>query len=200
MYDELTARYTFACPAAGEARVPLSRFRLLERLPGAEHPAVYKVTFACSCGDDHEGLVTHAELDWAPLGASAATFFNMMTARLEPIAEELLDHAARLIQGGAWPWSFFCYPEGRPRPAFPSAFRALAPADDRVGLAVDCPACAVTSINLVTHRHVDEPFYSDPRVDVVEHVFRHDRDDLVAAFREELESGAFDARRRRLDA
>ena len=34
MYDQLTGRYTFACPARGEVRVPLSRFRVLERLPG----------------------------------------------------------------------------------------------------------------------------------------------------------------------
>ena len=61
----------------------LSAFRSLERLPGASHPAVYRVVFACSCGGEHEGLVTHDDLDWAPLGASGAEFFNLMTARVE---------------------------------------------------------------------------------------------------------------------
>jgi hypothetical protein len=194
MYDGLTGRYRFSCPAAGEVRVRLSGFRLLDRLEGAAHPAVYKVTFACPCGDDHEGLVAHDDLDWKPLGADAVEFFNVMTRRLESAGDELLDQAARRIGAGAWPWSFFCYPEGRPRPVFPSAFRVLAPADELVGVAVRCPACARTSVNVVSHRHVDEPFYSDRRVGVVEHVFDADREAIVAAFREELESGSFDAR------
>ena len=59
MYDQLTGSYTFACPVHGEVRVTLSRFRILERLLGAAHPAVYKITFACDCGGEHDGLVTH---------------------------------------------------------------------------------------------------------------------------------------------
>jgi hypothetical protein len=198
MYDGLTGRYTFGCPATGEARVRLSRFRSLERLAGAAHPAVYRVAFECPCGEEHGGFVSHDELDWAPLGAVAAAFFNVMTRRLEPAGQDLLEHAARHIGSGYWPWSFFCYPEGRPRPVFPSAFRLLAPAHDRVGLAVRCPSCAATSVNLVSARHVDEPFFNDARVGVVEHVFDADRDTIVAQFREELESGAFDARRHEL--
>ena len=61
----------------------LSRFRVLERLPGAAHPAVFKVTFACDCGGEHEGLVTHEELDSAPLAGSDSAFLNLMTDRLE---------------------------------------------------------------------------------------------------------------------
>ena len=57
MYDPLTGRFTFACPTRGEARVTLSAFRRLERLPGAAHPAVYRVRFACVCGGEHDGLV-----------------------------------------------------------------------------------------------------------------------------------------------
>ena len=110
MYDQLTGRYTFACPARGEVRLALSRFRILERLPGAAHPAVYKITFACDCGGEHDGLVTHDELDWAPLAGTDSAFLNLMTARLESAADDLLDLAARQIQAGAWPWSFFCYP------------------------------------------------------------------------------------------
>jgi hypothetical protein len=198
VYDGLTGRYTFRCPAAGEARVRLSRFRSLDRLAGPSHPAVYRVLFACPCGEEHEGLVSHDELDWAPLGAAADDFLNLMTGRLEPAGDELLALAATRIGAGEWPWSFFCYPEGRPRPVFPSAFRLLAAADARVGVAVRCPDCGGTSVNLVSHRHVDEPFWNDPDVGVVEHVFGADADSLVDAFRAELESGAFDARRLRL--
>ena len=50
MYDALTTRYTFACPERGESRVRLSSFRLLDRLPGAAHPAVFQVVFDCPCG------------------------------------------------------------------------------------------------------------------------------------------------------
>jgi hypothetical protein len=195
VYDGLTGRYTFRCPAAGQARVPLSQFRSLDRLEGPSHPAVYRVRFACPCGEEHEGLVSHDELDWAPLGAAADEFLNLMTGRLEPAADELLALAATRIGAGEWPWSFFCYPEGQPRPVFPSAFRLLAAAEERVGVAVRCPDCGGTSVNVVTHRHVDEPFFNDPDVGVVEHVFRADTDALVDAFRAELDSGAFDARR-----
>ena len=200
MYDELTGRYTFACPARGEVRVTLSSFRILERLPGAAHPAVYKVTFACACGGEHDGLVTHDDLDWAPLAGSGSAFLNLMTARLEPIALDLLDLAARHIQTGSWPWSFFCYPEERPRPVTPSAFRVLAGGGDEVGLAVECPSCAQTSVNVVTRAHVDVPFYNDRRVGVVEHIFARDRELALSAFRDELDSGVFDARRRDLAA
>lgn len=200
MYDGLTGRYTFSCPVAGEVRVRLSGFRAVDRLPGAAHPAVFKITFACPCSEEHEGLVTHDELDWAPLTGSDSAFFNLMTARLESVSGELLDLAARRIQGGEWPWSFFCYAEDRPQPVFPSAFRLLAPAEEELGVAVRCPACSCTSLNLVSRRHVDEPFYNDRRVGVVEHIFPHDRADRLAAFREELDSASFDARRRDLAA
>ena len=58
-----------------------------------------------------------------------------------------------------------------------------------------CPACGGTSVNLVTRRHVDEPFYNDERVAVVDHVFAADAEALVAGFRAELDSATFDARR-----
>jgi hypothetical protein len=200
MYDQLTGRYTFACPARGEVKLPLSRFRVLERLPGAERPAVFHITFACDCGDEHAGLVTHEELDWAPLAGSDSTFLNLMTARVESVALELLDLAARRIQSGNWPWSFFCYPEERPRPVTPSAFRVLSGGGEELGLAVECPTCAHTSVNVVSREHVDVPFYNDRRVGVVEHIFAWDREQALSAFRDELFSGAFEAGRRDLAA
>jgi len=195
MYDPLTSRYTFACPSRGETRVTLSSFRTLERLEGTAHPVVYHVRFACACGGEHDGLVSHEELDWAPLGLEGGVFVNLMTSKVEAVAEELGDLAAARITAGEWPWMFFCYPEERPRPVFPSAFFLLAPGDGRLGLAVHCPVCRRTSVNLVTHQHVDVPFHNDHEVGVVEHVFADDVQTAVDEFRAELWSSRFDARR-----
>jgi hypothetical protein len=196
MYDALTSRYTFSCPERGESRVQLSAFRRLERLPGSAHPAVYSVLFECACGGEHTGLVSHDELDWAPLGAGEESlFFNVMTARLEPVADELNDLATRRILAGDWPWSFFCFPEEQVRPVFPSAFALLAPGSEALGLAVRCPSCSATSVNLVTHRHVDEPFWNDPEIGVVEHVFAEGVARTLDEFRAQLYSANFDARR-----
>jgi hypothetical protein len=202
MYDTLTTSYRFACPVHGETRVLLSRFRRLEELPGAHHPTVFRVEFACGCGHDHPGLVTHEELDWAPLGVHDGTsFVNLMTSRLEPVGGELVDLAASRIKAGEWPWSFFCWPEERPRPVTPSAFKLLAPAGsaDRVGVAVRCPVCGRVSVNLVSRAHLDVPFVNDREVGVVEHLFEEDAAATLAEFREELWSGTFDARRLGLD-
>jgi hypothetical protein len=195
MYDALTSRYTFACPHRGESRVALSAFRTLEPLAGTGHPVVYRVRFACGCGDEHDGLVRHDELDWAPLGLDGGVFLNLMTSRVEPLGAELGELAASRIRAGEWPWSFYCYPEERPRPVFPSAFMLLAPGEASVGLAVRCPACSRTSVNVVSHAHVDVPFHNDRKVGVLEHVFPEDAQATVEEFRAELWSAAFDARR-----
>jgi hypothetical protein len=199
MYDALTTRYTFACPSRGESRVRLSAFRMLDRLPGADHPAVFQIVFDCPCGEEHPGLVSDAELDWAPLGLSDERFLNLMTARFDETSAELSDLAVRRILAGQWPWSFYCYPERRPRPVFPSSFFLLAPGDGSLGLAVRCPACDRVSVNLVSPEHVDLPFHNDSRIGVVPHVLAGDAEQIVEEFHEELDSGRFDARRLDLD-
>ena len=202
MYDTLTTSYTFSCPIHGETHVRLSRFRRLEQLPGATHPAVYRVEFACGCGGEHPALVTQGDLDWAPLGLQdETTFVNLMTSKVEAVTAELSFLAATHIRAGEWPWSFYCWPEDRPRPVYPSAFRLLAPAatGDRVGLAVRCPVCGKTSVNLVSRAHVDVPFVNDREVGVVEHVFEHDAAASLDEFRAELASETFDARRLELE-
>jgi hypothetical protein len=199
MYDALRSRYTFACPSRGETQVTLSSFRRLERLPGAAHPAVFRVTFACACGEEHVGLVAHDELDWAPLGLTELRFHNLVTARLDDVGDEFADLAARRIQAGEWPWSFYCYPEERPRPVFPSSFALLAPGGGALGLAVHCPTCSRVSVNLVSAEHVDLPFHNDAHVGVVEHHFQDDVVHAVEEFREELYSASFDVRRLALE-
>jgi hypothetical protein len=180
--------------------VSLSSFRQLTPLPGARRPAVFQVLFACACGDDHLGLVAHTDLDWAPLGLGEGSFVNLMTSRVEAVAGELTDLAVRRIEAGDWPWSFFCFPEERPRPVFPSAFRLLAAGSDSVGVAVRCPVCASVSVNLVSRPHVDLPFHNDREIGVVDHVFGDDASRTIEAFRAELYSSRFDARRLDLHA
>jgi hypothetical protein len=196
VYDPLTSTYGFSCPHQGEVRIALSRFRVLGRLAGTAHPAVFQVQFACRCGEHHHGLVAHDDLDWAPLGASAeGTFRNLVTDREDPLASELADLSASRIGAGEWPWSFFCYVEGRPRPVTPSAFALIAPGGESYGVAVRCPVCGAVSVNLVTRSHVDVPFWNDARVGVVDHVLPADLEHAVDAFRAELASARFDERR-----
>ena len=198
--DALTGTFLLQCPVAGPSKVRLSSFREIERLPGPAHPAVYRVVFGCSCGDEHVALVAHDDLDWAPLGlGEGVTYVNLMTSRRDDLSIELSDLASTRIGRGEWPWCFFCYLENAPRPVTPSAFRMLASSLDTVAVAVRCPACGSTSINLVSRPHVDVPFHSDARIGVVERVFEADAMRTVHAFRTELASASFDEKRLLLD-
>jgi hypothetical protein len=198
MYDPLTSRYTFACPCHGESRVSLSAFRTLERLEGTAHPVVYRIRFACRCGDEHDGLVTHDELDWAPLGLDGGVFLNLMTAKLEPSRpSSAIVRCAH--QGGGVAVELLLLPGGAAAPGFPSSFFLLTPGDGTLGLAVRCPACQRTSVNLVSQEHVDVPFHNDREIGVVEHVFPDDAHATVEEFRAELWSATFDARRLALE-
>ena len=196
MYDPLTSTYSFACTHGDAPRVPLSEFRTLERLPGAAHPAVYEITFSCTCGSDHPGLVSHPELDVAPVGVGIeGEFRNLLTGRDDELDTELIDLAAARIGAGEWPWTFFCYLEGRPQPMTPSALSVIAPSERLLGVAARCPACSATSVNLVSRPHLDVPFWHDDSVGVVDHVFREDALRTVAEFRAALHSARFDERR-----
>jgi hypothetical protein len=196
MYDPLTSTYSFACPHGRSPKVPLSSFRTLERLPGASHPALFGVTFSCTCGSEHAALVSHDDLDLAPVGVGVdGEFHNLLTGRDDALYLELTDIAATRIGAGEWPWSFFCYLEGRPQPMTPSALSVIAPGDHLLGVAARCPACATTSVNLVTREHLDIPFWNDGSVGVVDHVFDEDALRSIEEFRAALESSRFDERR-----
>ena len=144
--------------------------------------------------------VAHDELDWAPIGPTEERFFNIMTGRLEPAADELVEQAAGLIRRGFWPWCFFCYAEERPQPLFPSAFRLIAPDAGRVVLAARCPACERTSVNVVSSDHVDVPFYSDREVGVVERIFPSDVEAGLLPLADELVGSNYSTGLRRLVA
>ena len=129
MYDALTTRYTFSCPARGETRVRLSAFRALDRLPGAGHPAVFQVVFDCPCGCEHPGLVSDVELDWAPLGHSSERFLNLMTASVRVDRGGAGRPRGSADPRGGVALELLLLPGGRPRPVFPSSFFLLAPGD-----------------------------------------------------------------------
>jgi hypothetical protein len=195
--DALTGTYRLGCPAVGSTtRVRLSSFRQIDRLPGPAHPALYRVVFACACGGEHVGLVGHDALDWAPLGLDdGVTYVNLMTSRRDDLASELTGLASARIGRGEWPWCFFCRREGAARPVTPSSFRLLAPRPASVAVAVRCPVCDSTSINLVTSSHVDVPFHSDATVGVAAQSFEEGSLPTIDAFRAELGSVSFDERR-----
>jgi len=198
--DALTGTFRLPCPRPGTARVRLSAFRQIERLGGAAHPAVYRVTFQCGCGDEHVALLGHGALDWGPLGLDDDTaFVNLMTSRRDDVSSEFAALTTTRIDRGEWPWSFFCYPEAAPRPVTPSSFLLLVPCATTLGVAVRCPVCGSTSINLVTRPHVDVPFHSDASVGVVAHVFPDDALRTIDEFRAELGSASFDEKRLLLD-
>ena len=142
--------------------------------------------------------MSHDELDWAPLGLDATTsFVNFMTSRRDSLAAELSDIAAQKIKAGQWPWSFFCWPEERSRPVFPSAFWLLATGQqgDSLVVAVRCPDCGKVSVNLVSRNHVDVPFHNDRDVGVLTHVFDDDAGRPLDGFGVEPLGAGFESRR-----
>jgi hypothetical protein len=80
------------------------------------------------------------------------------------------------------------------RPVTPSAFRLLAPCPETVAVAVRCPVCDSTSVNLVSQPHVDVPFHSDATVGVLAHAF-DEGSPTIESFRAELGSASFDEKR-----
>ena len=54
------------------------------------------------------------------------------------------------------------------RPGYPSALAWVDGLEQLVGCAVRCATCGETSLNMVSRRHLDEPFFHDPVVHAVE--------------------------------
>jgi hypothetical protein len=202
MYDVLRASYRFHCPHSPEGQlrtVALSRFRSIERLPGAAHPAVFRVTYLCDCGDDHVGLVAHDDLDYGPIAATPVVFRNLVTGRTEPVAGELVELTRAQVQKGNWPWKLYCGREAKLKPVFPSSLARVCPADSElVGVAMHCPSCGELSLNVVSEAHLDVPFYHDRVVHLIDRPFLDSRDLTVDDFHEHLWSAGFDAERAKL--
>ncbi len=204
MYDVLRASYRFHCPHRPEdelTRIGLSSFRSLDRLPGAVHPAVYRVAYDCECGQQHLGLVSHTDLDYGPLGMVEVEYRNLLTGRTEPIGAELAELARCEVQKGNWPWRLYCCREGCIKPVFPSSLAMVLPherGDELVGVAMVCPSCGEVSINLVSQPHLDVPFFHDRVVRFVERPFGDARDLTVERFHDHLHSARFDVERSHL--
>src|SRR3990170_3164638 len=93
MYDVLTTRYTFSCPVRGETHVRLSSFRALERLPGSAHPAVFRISFACGCGEEHPRPVCPSSfLVLAPGVASGTIGVAVRCPACERVSLNLVSH------------------------------------------------------------------------------------------------------------
>jgi hypothetical protein len=198
MYDVLRATYEFHCPTAGDdvlVRVPLSAFRRLERLPGAAHPAVYRVEYDCRCGAVHAGLVSHEDLDYGPLVPVQTAFRNLLTGRTEPVGDELAEVYRAYLQRGNWPWRLYCTAEGCMKPVFPSCLEVVLPHahDQLMGVAMRCPSCGATTVNLVSEPHLDVPFFHDPVVHYLERPFDDPGRLTLDEFRSELHSQRFEA-------
>ena len=146
MYDALTTTLPLLVPACTGRRTCGCRASAGSRSSGRRSTGrLPRSSSRAAAASEHPGLVTHDELDWAPLGLAGATTVRQpddvaASSRSRTSSPTL---AATRIKAGEWPWSFFCWPEDRPRPVFPSAFRLLrrAARGDRVGVAVRCPVC-----------------------------------------------------------
>jgi hypothetical protein len=159
------------------------------------------VTWACSaCAREHLGLVTQDELDYEPLEPRAtAAFWDPMTGRLGgDLSHELAEIAAVNLRRGIWPLSFWCSAEERMRPGYPSALSWVAGLREVIGVAVRCESCRETSLNLVSRRHLDEPFFHDAVVGALERPVGEIAE--IEAFRAELWSQRFDDHRTDLAA
>jgi hypothetical protein len=193
MFDTIRNQYRLRCPAADEpVWTSISSFRTIKRLRGASTPAVFRVTYDCSCGTAHESLVTHDTLDYEPLATEAtATFTNLLTGTRELLAHELGTMAGDLIKRGNWPWTFWCHPESAARPGFPSSLRMVTPnhdhGDERLGVLVRCFTCSRLTVNLVTRDHLDVPFHNDPRIAYVGSLIGTDAVSVEEAFRHQLD-------------
>ena len=164
--------------ARGDARAALA----LPAARGAARRARIRrctaVEFECGCGDEHPGLVSHDELDWAPLGLEDETpFLNLMTSRMEDDRDRARRARGDADQGGGVAVELLLLAGGAAAAGVPvgvPAARAGA-ASDRVGVAVRCPVCGKVSVNLVSRAHVDVPFVNDREVGVVGHLFARRR-------------------------
>jgi len=205
MYDPIRSVYRFLCRASGSepvtTEVRLSRFSVVRRLDGPAHPAVYRVGFACrACGGEHIALVGHDELDYGLAGdVEQMPFWDPMTGRVAgTFARELGEAWAERLRRGVWPLSFWCAAERRIRPGYPSDLRFVGGREGLLGVAVECGGCGESSLNLVTRRHLDEPFYHDRVVAALDRPLAEIAE--IERFRRELWSGRFDAHRTDLAA
>ncbi len=196
MYDTLTTPTRSPAPCTAR-RTCGSRASAGSRSCRARtHPAVYRVEFACGCGHEHPGLVTHDDLDWAPLGVQdETTFVNLMTSRVEPIGERARRSRRGADQGGGVAVELLLLAGGAAAARVPVGVQAARAGGDRrprrrrralpgVREGVGQPRLARARRRAVRER---------PRGGGGGALFEDDAAATLEEFRAELWSGAFDA-------
>lgn len=195
MFDPIRNEYSLRCPTLERAvSVPVSSFRTVRRLRGAQRPAIFRVEHDCPCGDRHVALVPHDELDWAPLGTgSSETYTDLASGSRDLVGNHLGELATSMLSRGRWPWAFWCRPESALRPGFPSSLRFVTPehghGPQRLGVLVRCWTCARHTVNIVSREHLDVPWHVDRMIGVVDQPFAGEQQSDEERFRHQLELG-----------
>ena len=106
----------------------LSRFRSLEQLPGARASGRLPRRVRVRLRGRASRRSSRTTISTGRRSASGRDHVpepdDLVASR--PSATSSAALAAARIKAGEWPWTFFCWPEERPRPVFPSAFQLLA--------------------------------------------------------------------------
>ena len=112
MYDALTGRFTFPCPARGEARVTLSAFRQLERLPGAAHPVGLPRALRLRVRRRARRARDPRRPRLGPAGSPGRRLLQPHDRAARRVVAELSDVAARRIQAGRVALELLLLPRG----------------------------------------------------------------------------------------
>ena len=179
--DALTTTYRFSCPQRGEAIVRLSSFRADRAASGrgASCRLLRSLRLLAAATSTSASSPRRSSTGSRWVSSRGRTFVNLMTSRHDDLSADLRALALTRIEAGEWPWSFFCYLGGAGSSRDAVVVHAACAgwrscARGSLGLAVRCPVCGSVSINVVSEPHVDLPFWNDPHVGVVEHVFGDD--------------------------
>ena len=201
MYDALTTTYTLLVPAPrrdARAAVALPPARAAARARSIR-PSTASSSPAAAATSTPGSSRTTTSTGRRSASSDETTFVNLMTSQRRAARRtSSRDLAAARIKAGEWPWSFFCWPEERPRPVFPSAFRLLAPtaaaaiAWRRRALPVLRARLGEPRLARARRRAVHERPRGRRRRSTCS---RDDAGATVEEFRAELDSESFDARR-----
>jgi hypothetical protein len=146
-YDTIQVGWSLACvEQARRIVVRLDAFRELEELPGAVHPALFRVAYRCpACRGRHLALIAGGDLDVAPLREPPPPYYDPLLGHMTWDGDAVSELWLQSIRRHRWPLVFQCCAERRAVPGWPSALRVLEPdREERTSLyrvAYRCPSC-----------------------------------------------------------